>query len=180
MFGHVALEQVVHFSVAASANGRGCLLGIHDLGRLVPRVAGHAVLCGELDFRAMRLMACAALRDISVFFGVAVSTGDIRGMFAGIILYFIVLFGMTLRTRGFSRHGNLQRLMGVGVAVEARGQDFAFPMKWASACAQVARGTLRHDLIIVFLARIVHMVFGMTLYTVDLVSSPVRFYGLKD
>ena len=62
-------------------------------------------------------MAGAAIGDIAVFFGVAIRTGHIRCMLAREVLYFIALLGMTLRTRGFSRHGNLQRFMGIGVAV---------------------------------------------------------------
>jgi hypothetical protein len=55
----------------------------------------------------MRLMTRAALRDVTVLFSVAVSTADIRGVLARIILYFIALFGVTLRARGFSGHGDL-------------------------------------------------------------------------
>jgi hypothetical protein len=62
-------------------------------------------------------MTGGAIRDISVFFSVTVSTRHIRRVLAGEVLYFVALLGMALRARGFNRHRDLQWLMRIGVAV---------------------------------------------------------------
>lgn len=95
MFCLLFLQQVVNVVVAACTNRRFRLLSIGYLGGLVNRMAGHAVCRGKLCLRAVGFMACAAVRDVSMLFGVAVGTRYFGGMTARVILYFTALFRVT-------------------------------------------------------------------------------------
>ena len=94
MPGHFFLKQIVSLAMAACADEGCCLLVIGYLGWLMYRVADHAVCCGQFNFRAVGFVAYTALRNIAMFFRVAVSTGNIAGVFARIFVYFITLFGV--------------------------------------------------------------------------------------
>jgi hypothetical protein len=125
-------------------------------------------------------MAGAAIRDISMFFSVAVGTRHICCVLAWEILYFVALLCMTLRTCGLGRHGNHKGFVGIGVTVQTRGQEFAFSMERAATGALVACNAFRHNVVVILLARIIRVVFRMTPYTIDLMFSAVRLDRLKN
>lgn len=102
MFCLLFLKHVVNVVVAACTNGRFRLLSIRYLRGFMNRMAGHTVFRGKLHLRAVGFMACAAFRDVSMPFSMAVSTGHFGGMPAGVILDFLILFGMAKAARGLN------------------------------------------------------------------------------
>ena len=89
---HLLLKHVHDVIVAAGANWRCCLHGIRYLCGFMNRMAGHALCRCKLYLWAVGFMAYAALRDVTMPFGVAVSAGYFGRMSTRVLLYFIALF----------------------------------------------------------------------------------------
>ena len=84
------------------------------------RMAAHTVFHGQLHLRAVRFMACAAFRDVAMLFSVAVGTGHLGGMPAGVILDFVILIGMTKAAGGLNlSHRDYQGLVRIRMAFKA-------------------------------------------------------------
>ena len=107
MSGLFFLQQAVRPVMAPRTDKRWRVFTILYLCGPVYRVAGHTVRGGQFDVGAMGFVACAAVRDVPVSFSMAISAGHISGMLAGIILDFLILFGMAKAARGLNLfHGN--------------------------------------------------------------------------
>ena len=72
MFCLLFLQHVVYVAVTAGTD-QGCrVLTIRNLGGFMNRMATHTIFHAEFHLGAMRFMAGAAFRDVSMLFSVTV------------------------------------------------------------------------------------------------------------
>ena len=126
-------------------------------------------------------MAGVAFRDVSVPISMAVRTGHIRRMLAGILLELIALLTVT---KGAGRrdltHRDHKRLVRISMAVQARGQVLLFSVKGPPTGTLVAPGTIGHNGVVVLFSRIVNVVLPVATHTVDLMLATRLLDRLED
>ena len=116
-----------------------------------------------------------------MFIGMAITTGHVSQMFAGIGLKLLVYLCMALGAGRFNiAHGNRQRLVWVRMAAEARSQCRIFSMEGPATCIHMAGGTLGHNRIIIVLSRIVLVQLGVATHAVNLMPAPLVLDDLKN
>jgi hypothetical protein len=122
VLGLTLAQHGVDIVVTAGTKGIRCGLGIDHLCRLVHRMAGHALCTLHSHCRAVVLMACITCRNVSMFISVAVKTGHVGQMPAGMSIKLLAYLGMALAADSFYvSHGNIQGLVRVCMAGKTRG-----------------------------------------------------------